>query len=263
MRSFRNQTLELPLKIALITIFPEIFQALNYGIVGRAIRDKLIDISYWNPRHYTTDVHHTVDDRPYGGGPGMVMKFEPLAKAIQAAKTQLGANAKVIHLSPQGKSLTQQAVHELISDHLPLILIAGRYEGIDERLIEELVDEEWSVGDYVVSGGEIPAMILIDAMTRLLPGALGHAESAPQDSFSSGLLDYPHYTRPESIGGQAVPDVLLSGDHAAIARWRLKQALGRTWQRRPDLIKRRSLTKQEQALLDEFIIANSRDEETS
>jgi len=250
------------LKIRLVTIFPEMFNALHYGIVGRAIRDQLVEISYSNPRDFATDPHHTVDDRPYGGGPGMVMKFEPLAKAVQAAKKQLGPKSRVIHLSPQGKTLTQEGVHELLAKQ-SLILIAGRYEGIDERVIEQMVDEEWSVGDYVLSGGEIPAMTLIDAMTRLIPGALGHEESAPQDSFSSGLLDHPHYTRPESIAGQAVPNVLLSGDHSAIAQWRLKQALGRTWQRRPDLIKRRSLTKQEKELLDEFIIQNSPDEEIS
>lgn len=252
------------LKIGLITIFPEMFQALNYGIVGRAIDNKLVDISYWNPRDFTTDVHRTVDDRPYGGGPGMVMKFEPLLKAVQAAKAKLGTNTKVIHLSPQGKSLTQRVINQLTRDQ-SLVLIASRYEGIDERVTQQLVDEELSVGDYVVSGGEIPTMILIDAMTRLLPLALGHQRSALQDSFASGLLDHPHYTRPKAIAGQMVPEVLLSGDHAAISRWRLKQALGRTWQRRSDLIKRLSLTKQEQELLGEFIIENSmsNDEETS
>lgn len=246
----------MPLKIALVTIFPEMFHALDYGIVGRAIRENLIELSYWNPRDFTSNAHHSIDDRPYGGGPGMVMKFAPLAKATQAAKEYLGTNAKVIHLSPQGKRLTQHAVTTIAGDQ-PLVLIAGRYEGIDERLLEQWVDEEWSVGDYVVSGGEIPAMTLIDAMTRLLPDALGDAQSAPQDSFAAGLLDYPHYTRPETIVGQTVPKVLLSGDHAAIDRWRQQQALGRTWQRRPDLIKRRTLTKQEQDLLAEFIKENS------
>ncbi len=240
------------LKIAVVTLFPEMFAALEYGVVGRALREKLAEISFHNPRDYTTDVHRSVDDRPYGGGPGMVLKFEPLHEAIQAAKNQFGTKTKVIHLSPQGQLMTQQLLMEH-AGHEPLVLIAGRYEGIDERLIKADVDEEWSVGDYVLSGGEFPAMTVIDAIIRLLPGALGHEASAPQDSFSSGLLDYPHYTRPEVVDDQPVPEVLLSGDHAAIAQWRLKQALGRTWQRRQDLLKRRTLTTLERQLLDEYI----------
>lgn len=245
------------LVIGVVTLFPEMFEALKYGVIGRALERKLLSLSFWNPRDYTTDAHRTVDDRPYGGGPGMVMKFEPLQAALKAAKAQLGQNAKVIHLTPQGKLLTQPFIKEKINT-IPLIFLAGRYEGIDERLIEAEVDEEWSIGDYIVSGGELPAMILIDAMTRLLPGVLGHKDSALQDSFTSDLLDYPHYTRPEKIADRAVPEVLLSGDHAAIDQWRLKQALGRTWQRRPDLIKRRSLTEKEQRLLNTFIQESGR-----
>lgn len=243
----------MPLKIAVITLFPDMFAALEYGIVGRAWKQGLIELSFWNPRDYAEDVHHTVDDRPYGGGPGMVMKFEPLHAAIQASQATLGPSSTVIHLSPQGELLTQQILLNHVGKDSRLILIAGRYEGIDERVIEADVDAEWSVGDYVVSGGELPAMIIIDALTRLLPGALGHEASAKQDSFSEGLLDYPHFTRPDVIEKRKVPDILLSGDHAAIEKWRLKQALGRTWQRRPDLIKRRTLTTIERQLLDEYI----------
>ncbi len=244
------------LQIAVITLFPEIFGALNYGIVGRAIKQNQLEITCLNPRDFTQEPR-TIDDRPYGGGPGMVMKFEPLHTAIQAAKNTLTTPNKVIHLSPQGKRLSQEHLLEEAKEQR-LILIAGRYEGIDERLIEADVDEEWSIGDYVLSGGEFPAMVIIDALTRLLPGTLGHEASALQDSFASGLLDYPQYTRPETVDGRAVPEVLLSGDHRAIARWRLKQALGKTWQKRQDLIKRRTLTPLERELLEEYI----REEET-
>ena len=240
------------LTIGIITLFPNIIDALNYGVVGRAIKKNLLSVTCWNPRDYTNDAHRTVDDRPYGGGPGMVLKFAPVKAAIEAAQAVIGKNTKVIHLTPQGQPLTQAVVIDQVKNNA-LILLAGRYEGIDERLIESVVDEQWSVGDYVVSGGELPAMIMVDAMTRLLPGALGHEDSATQDSFTTGLLDYPHYTRPEQIAGKTVPAVLLSGDHAAIARWRYKQALGRTWQRRKDLLKRLSLTKNERRLLNEFI----------
>ncbi|ACJ18862.1 tRNA (guanosine(37)-N1)-methyltransferase TrmD [Coxiella burnetii] len=242
--------------IGVITLFPQMFDALKSGVIGRALKQDRLTLSFWNPRDYATDPHRTVDDRPYGGGPGMVMKFEPLALALKAAKAQLGENTKVIHLTPQGKLLTQAIVREKIHAS-PLILLAGRYEGIDERLIEAEVDEEWSIGDYILSGGELPAMVLIDAMTRLLPGVLGHKDSASQDSFTAGLLDYSHYTRPEKIADRPVPSVLLSGDHEAISRWRLKQSLGRTWQRRQDLIKRRSLSENEQRLLDEFFEESS------
>lgn len=239
----------------IITLFPEMFKALDFGIVGRALRNKLIQINYWNPRDYSEDLHRRVDDRPYGGGPGMVMQYEPLHRAIQAAKDAGQNSAKVILLSPQGKFFNQSAA-EIFSRQSHLILVAGRYEGIDERLINDVIDEEWSIGDYVVSGGEIPAMTVVDAITRLLPGALGHENSAELDSFSKGLLDYPHYTRPETVGGKKVPKVLLSGDHRAIERYRLKQSLGKTWQKRPDLLKRLVLTAEEQSLLDEFIQEN-------
>ncbi|MCI0506074.1 MAG: tRNA (guanosine(37)-N1)-methyltransferase TrmD [Gammaproteobacteria bacterium] len=228
----------------------------QYGITRRAIERQLIDVELWNPRDYTMDNHRTVDDRPYGGGPGMVMMVEPLKKAVsdarRAAQQAAGAKVKIIYLSPQGIPLNQQMLRE--SAALPgLILLAGRYEGIDERLIESEIDEEWSIGDYVLSGGELAAMVIIDGITRLLPGALGHDDSAGQDSFFNGLLDYPHYTRPESVDGRTVPGILLSGDHRAIERWRLKQALGRTWQRRPELLARLQLNDLQNELLEEFI----------
>jgi tRNA (guanine37-N1)-methyltransferase len=226
------------------------FDAIRLGVTGRAIDKGLAELVLWNPRDYTEDVHQTVDDRPYGGGPGMVMKVEPLLAAIQAAKAQ-NPTSKVVYLSPQGQRLVQ-ATAVAATQTSGIILIAGRYEGIDERVIHSFVDEEWSLGDFVLSGGELPAMVVIDSMIRLLPGALGHAESAEQDSFSDGLLDCPHYTRPENILNQDVPSVLLSGDHEKIRLWRLQQALGRTWLRRPDLLEGRELNKLEQKLLDEF-----------
>jgi len=239
------------MRVDVITLFPEMFSALtDYGITRRAVESGLLDMHYWNPRDYTEDKHRTVDDRPYGGGPGMVMMAEPVSRAIQLARTAQD-NAKVIYLSPQGKQLDHRAVEEL-SQRDGLILLAGRYEGIDERLIQNEVDEEWSIGDYVISGGELAAMVLIDAVTRQLPGALGDQDSAAEDSFVEGLLDTPHYTRPEIWRDQVVPEVLLSGDHAAIRRWRLKQALGRTWQRRPELLGHRELTAEEAELLQEF-----------
>lgn len=238
-------------QIDVVTLFPEMFQALQVGITGRTLEKRLMQLNFWNPRDYTQDLHRTVDNRPYGGGPGMVMMVEPLRAAIRAAKTAADSKASVIHLSPQGRLLNQQGLQELINrEHL--ILVAGRYEGIDERIIETEIDEEWSIGDYVLSGGELAAMVMIDAMARLLPEALGDPESAQQDSFITGLLDHPHYTRPEEVDGMRVPSVLTSGNHQAIARWRLKQALGRTWQRRPDLLKNRSLTEVEEKLLEEF-----------
>ncbi len=235
-----------------ITLFPEMIeQACSHGILGRAIKQGLVNISCCNPRDYTQDRHRTVDDKPYGGGPGMLMKVQPLADAVAAARQQAGEGAKVIYLSPQGKTLNQSAV-KTMAEQESYILIAGRYEGIDERLIEQLVDEEWSIGDYVLSGGEMPAMIMIDAVARMLPDVLGDAESAQQDSFMQGLLDCPHYTRPEEVNGQTVPEVLLSGDHKAIARWRQKQALGRTWLRRPDLLESMQLDDEQKQLLAEF-----------
>lgn len=230
------------MRIAVVTLFPEMFEALtDYGISSRAVNNKLVSISLWNPRSYTHDRHQTVDDRPYGGGPGMVMMIEPLKAAIDAAKEWLAENnkpARVIYLSPQGRVLDQMGAVELADsvNEENLLLIAGRYEGIDERLLQMEVDEEWSVGDYVLSGGELPAMVLLDAVIRLLPGALGHKDSAVEDSFSDGLLDCPHYTRPEVYEGKVVPSVLLSGNHAAIKQWRLEQSQERTRQRRPDLL---------------------------
>ncbi|WP_020209064.1 tRNA (guanosine(37)-N1)-methyltransferase TrmD [Gilvimarinus chinensis] len=240
-----------PLKIAVITLFPEMIQAVrDSGITARAVKEGRVDIRCWNPRDFTQDKHRTVDDRPYGGGPGMLMKVQPLADAVDTAK-RWATDARVIYLSPQGRVFNQAAASELAQNG-NLILIAGRYEGIDERLIARVVDEEWSIGDYVLSGGELPAMVLMDAVIRLLPGALGDAQSAVEDSFTDGLLDHPHYTRPESLDGAEVPEVLLSGDHERIRRWRLQQALGRTWLRRPDLLQHKDLTEEQQALLTDF-----------
>ena len=229
----------------------------SQGVLGRAIKQEIIGLSCWNPRDYTHDRHRTVDDRPYGGGPGMLMKVQPLADAICAARQQAGEAVKVIYLSPQGQRLEQHKVRQLALSETgerdaSYILIAGRYEGIDERLIEQYVDEEISIGDYVLSGGELAAIVLIDAMARMIPGVLGDEDSAQQDSFMQGLLDCPHYTRPEVINGRRVPDILLSGDHKAIVRWRLKQSLGRTWLRRPELLEHVQLNEEQQHLLDEF-----------
>lgn len=240
------------LRIGVITLFPEMFAALtDYGITSRALRDNRWQFSSWNPRDFATDRHRTVDDRPYGGGPGMVMMVEPLRQAIQAAKAQLGMNTKVICLSPQGRKLDQAGVNELAKAE-SLIFIAGRYEGIDERLLQLEVDEEWSIGDYVLSGGELAAMVMLDAVVRTLPGVLGHSQSAVEDSFVAGLLDCPHYTRPENYQGLAVPEVLLSGNHEAIRRWRLQQSLGRTAERRPDLLEALELTKEQRLLLENY-----------
>jgi tRNA (guanine37-N1)-methyltransferase len=248
------------MKIALITLFPEMFSALtDYGISGRAIKNGLVQCNSFNPRDFTEDRHQTVDDRPYGGGPGMVMMIEPLRKAISAAKDWAGDDALVVYLSPQGQVLGQQAVNRFATQQ-SLILIAGRYEGIDERLIALEIDEEWSIGDYVLSGGELPAMVLMDALIRQLPGALGHSDSADQDSFAEGLLDCPHYTRPEDYQGQVVPEVLLSGNHEKIRRWRLQQSLLRTQQRRPDLLDRLELNKEQKALLKEVSAALADDD---
>jgi tRNA (guanine37-N1)-methyltransferase len=237
------------MKIALITLFPEMFKAItDYGISGRAVNQELLEISSFDPRDFTDDPHATVDDRPYGGGPGMVMMIEPLRKAISAAKDWIQGEPLVIYLSPQGKVLQQSAVNQFATQQ-SLILIAGRYEGIDERLIELEVDQEWSIGDYVLSGGELPAMVFIDALIRQLPGALGHKESANQDSFAEGILDCPHYTRPDKYEGLDVPEVLLSGNHEKIRQWRLKQSLLRTKQRRPDLLDKLELNDEQIALL--------------
>lgn len=228
------------------------FAALEYGITGRAIQDGLINVKCWNPRDFTQNKYRNVDDRPYGGGPGMVMMADPLQNAIHAAKATATQKPWVVHLSPQGKHFNQTAAEELLKKE-SIILIAGRYEGIDERLLQLEVDEEWSIGDYVLSGGELAAMVIIDAMTRLIPGALGHEDSAIEDSLSSGLLKYPQYTRPENFKGLAVPDVLMSGNHQAIARFRLKESLGKTWLKRPDLLVKRNLDKFQLELLMEFV----------
>ncbi len=235
----------------IITLFPEMFSALELGITGQAIAHELIRIKTWNPRTYTHNKHRTVDDRPYGGGPGMVMQAQPLCDAIHVAKADFPP-AKVIYVSPKGKPFNQQIAQEC-STRSSIIFVAGRYEGIDERLLLTEIDEEWSIGDYVLTGGELPIMVIIDAITRLLPGALGDADSADQDSFVHGLLDHPHYTRPEIWADLKVPEVLLGGDHKAIGEWRLKQSLGQTWLKRPDLLKNRHLSTLEQNLLKEFI----------
>jgi tRNA (guanine37-N1)-methyltransferase len=238
-------------KMGVVTLFPEMFTSVtDYGISSRAFSNGLLTLQCWNPRSFTNDRHQTVDSRPYGGGPGMVMMVEPLQAALQAARTAL-PKAKVIYLSPQGKTLDQEAV-ECFAACDELIMLCGRYEGIDERLLQLEVDEEWSIGDYVLSGGELPAMVLIDAVVRFLPGALGHEQSAEQDSFSDGLLDCPHYARPDLYGDMAVPSVLLSGNHAEIRRWRLQQSLRRTQQRRPDLLEKRQLSEEEAQLLREI-----------
>ncbi|MCX7126683.1 tRNA (guanosine(37)-N1)-methyltransferase TrmD [Aeromonas sp.] len=239
--------------IGVISLFPEMFRAITeHGVTGRAVKSGLLQIECWNPREFTHDKHRTVDDRPYGGGPGMLMMVQPLRDAIHAAKQAAGDGAKVIYLSPQGRRLTQAGVTELATNQ-KLILVAGRYEGIDERVIQTEVDEEWSIGDYVLSGGELPAMTLIDAVSRLVPGVLGDQASAEQDSFTDGLLDHPHYTRPEVLDGLAVPEALTSGNHEVIRRWRLKQSLGRTWQRRPELINNLALTDEQESLLAEYV----------
>lgn len=245
------------MRFDVITLFPEMFDAITqYGVTRRAAEQGKFVLQTWNPREFTRDKHRSVDDRPYGGGPGMLMLAEPLAQAIATAKqsqAQTGVvKSCVIHLSPQGRQLTHEVVKELLKRNDGLILLASRYEGVDERLIRQQVDEELSIGDYVLSGGELAAMVLIDSLVRHLPGVLGDAESAQQDSFVAGLLDCPHYTRPEIFEGEGIPEVLLSGHHAEIEKWRLKQALGRTWQRRPDLLAQRQLTKQEARLLAEY-----------
>ena len=238
------------MQFAVLTLFPDLVRAVaQHGIVRRAVEQQTIKVDYYNPRDYATDAYRTVDDRPYGGGPGMVMKSDCLLRAIRDVRQQ--CIGRLIYLSPQGKPLTQARVVELAKEKA-LILLCGRYEGIDERVLQLEVDEECSIGDYVLSGGELGAMVLIDSITRLLPGALGHQDSADQDSFVEGLLDCPHYTRPEVIDGLEVPAVLKSGNHAAIARWRKKQMLGATWLKRPDLLAKKNLSTAEQTLLNEF-----------
>ncbi len=244
------------MRFDVVTLFPDMLQAMvGDGVTGRAFDKGMAELVTWNPRDYTSDVHRTVDDRPYGGGPGMVMQVEPLQAAIEDAK-MAAPDSRVAYMSPQGRRLDQSAVQAL-AQRDGMILIAGRYEGIDERIIDRYVDEEWSIGDYVLSGGELPALVLMDAVLRMLPGVLGDADSAEQDSFTEGLLDCPHYTRPELFEDMPVPEVLKSGNHKAIRRWRLQQSLGRTWLRRPDLLEGRELTDEEQLLLEEFIHAHT------
>ncbi|WP_455234451.1 tRNA (guanosine(37)-N1)-methyltransferase TrmD [Thiogranum longum] len=239
------------MRIDVVSLFPDMIRDFcRYGIPRIALEKGLLEVETWNPRDYTTNRHRNVDDRPYGGGPGMVMQVQPVSDAVRRARRQ--GEGPVIYLSPQGRRLDQAALrHFAESQHM--ILLAGRYEGIDERLIQQEVDQEWSIGDYVLSGGEPAVMVWIDALARLIPGALGDEESALRDSFMDGLLDYPHYTRPEVVDGNAVPSVLLTGNHAEIERWRLKESLGRTWQRRPDLLEQIVLDDEKQALLAEFI----------
>ncbi|MDH5353524.1 MAG: tRNA (guanosine(37)-N1)-methyltransferase TrmD [Gammaproteobacteria bacterium] len=240
------------MRIDVITLFPELVkQVIECGVVGRAAEKGLLQLECWNPREFTLDRHRTVDDRPYGGGPGMLMKIQPLQDTIRAVREQ-NSGARLVYLSPQGKPVEQTVLAEQVKTE-SVIFLCGRYEGIDERLIEQEVDEEWSIGDYVISGGELAAMVCIDAMARLIPGALGHQQSAQQDSFSNGLLDCPHYTRPEEFNGSKVPAVLMNGNHRQIQDWRDRQSLGRTWQRRPELIEAVELDERQQALLQNFI----------
>lgn len=241
------------MQIGIVTLLPEMFAAISeYGISGRAVRSGLVELHYWNPRDFATDKHRTVDDRPFGGGPGMLMKTEPLVSSIRAAKSATGkGDSKVIYLSPQGRRLDQKAVEQL-AQRDSMVLVCGRYQGIDARVLHLEIDEEWSLGDFVLSGGEIAAMALLDAIIRFQPGALGDEDSAQLDSFSNGLLHSPQYTRPQDFAGEKVPEILLSGDHEAVRRWRLQQSLGVTWLKRPDLLDELTLTREQQELLDNF-----------
>lgn len=240
------------MRFAVVTLFPTMFDALHSGITGRALKQGLMQLELINPRDFTHDKHRSVDDHAYGGGPGMVMLAEPLLAAISAAKSKLNPTTKTIYLSPQGKQFDQNIAKESL-EASSLIFIAGRYEGIDQRVIDNAVDEEWSIGDYVLSGGELAAMVMIDAITRLIPGAVGDQNSITEDSLSAGLLKHPQYSRPENLQGQTVPPVLLSGHHENIERWRKKQSLGVTWLKRPDLLDEKKLSIEEQTLLNEFI----------
>lgn len=246
------------LRIDVITLFPEWVQSVvQNGVVRRVREQETLDLHCWNPRAYAVDRHQTVDDRPYGGGPGMVMQYPVLKRCLDDVRqVALDEPPLVVMLTPQGKRF-DQSVAERVAQMRHLVLIAGRYEAVDERFVTACVDEEWSIGDFVLSGGELAAMSIIDAVARLLPGTLGDGQSADEDSFTSGLLDYPHYTRPEVVDGMAVPPVLIGGDHRAIARWRKKQALGRTWVRRPDLIDRAALDAESAVLLNEYLLENN------
>lgn len=240
------------LSLGVITLMPEMFDVLKHGVVGRAIEQNLARVDCWNPRDWAPRPYRQVDDKPYGGGPGMVMMYEPLHGAINYAKTQMPASCKTIYLSPQGRVIRQSDLNQVAKERTPLLFIAGRYEGIDERIIAHHADEEWSLGDFVLSGGELAALVFIDAIIRLLPGSLGHLGSAEQDSFMNGLLDCPHYTRPATIHGLDVPPVLLGGNHREIERWRRKQSLGKTWLKRPDLLEQLELSDTDKQLLIEF-----------
>jgi len=240
------------MRIAVVSLFPQmIHDALAHGVVGRAVERGGVEVECVDPREFTQDVHRSVDDRPYGGGPGMILKLDPLQAAVHAAADRLPQGSKRVYLGADGERFDQRRAREALG--LPgLLLVAGRYEGIDERFIATEIDETWSIGDYIVSGGELPALVVIDAIARLVPGTLGSSESAVQESFSDGLLDWPHYTRPPTHAAGAVPEVLIGGDHAAIRRWRLREALGRTWLRRPAMLERRGLNAEERTLLEEF-----------
>lgn len=245
------------MRIAVVSLFPAMLrEALAHGVVGRALERGIFEVDCVDPRDYTHDVHRTVDDRPYGGGPGMVMKVLPLRAAVRAAAAATPPGSRRVYLGADGQRFEQATAREAC-EWPGLILVAGRYEGVDERFIESEIDEQWSIGDYVLTGGELPALVVIDAIARLLPGTLGSEQSAVQESFSNGLLDWPHYTRPASVDGREVPEVLMSGDHAAIGRWRLREALGRTWLRRPELLERRGMTSEERSLLEEFRAARA------
>jgi len=246
------------MRFAVVSLFPQMIrEALDHGVIGRAQERGVFAVDYFDPRDYTSDAHRTVDDRPYGGGPGMVLMVEPMRSAMHAAAALLPPGSRRVYLGADGRRFEQSMAREAC--RWPgLLLVAGRYEGLDERLIEHEIDEEWSIGDYVLSGGELPALVVIDAIVRLMPGTLGSAESALQESFSDGLVDWPHYTRPQVLDGHEVPAVLASGDHAAIHRWRLQQALGRTWLRRPELLERRGMSEQERELLEEFKFERAR-----
>jgi tRNA (guanine37-N1)-methyltransferase len=240
------------MRIAVVSLFAQMIrQGLSHGVIGRALESGIFALECFDPRQFTTDVHRTVDDRPYGGGPGMVLKVEPLRQAVRSAVATLPAGSRRVYLGADGRRFEQGMAREA-SEWPGLVLVAGRYEGVDERFIETEIDEQWSIGDYVLSGGELPALVVIDAIVRLMPGTLGSSESALQESFSDGLVDWPHYTRPHELDGREVPAVLASGDHAAIHRWRLQQALGRTWLRRPELLERRGMSDEERELLEEF-----------
>jgi tRNA (guanine37-N1)-methyltransferase len=246
------------MRIAVVSLFPQMIrEALRVGVVGRALERGVFEVEYFDPRDYTADVHRTVDDRPYGGGPGMVLKVEPMRSAVRNAMGLMPTGSRRVYLGADGRRFEQKMAREAIG-WPGLVLVAGRYEGVDERFIEREIDEQWSIGDYVLSGGELPVLVVIDALVRLMPGTLGSSESAQQESFSDGLVDWPHYTRPQGLDGHEVPAVLASGDHAAIHRWRLQQALGRTWLRRPELLERRGMSDEERELLEEFKIERAR-----